>query len=90
LFVAVFVAIWDLVKDGFSWALESVLDIAVSAAQSLDLSGITNNISSFGSIPGNVMQVMGAIGLGQALAVVVSAIGIRFLLQLIPFVRLGS
>ncbi len=90
LFVAVFTAAWNVIKDAFCWMLDSILGIAVSALQTLDLTGITNNLSSYGSIPANVMQVMGAIGLGQALAAVAAAIGIRFALQLIPFVRLGS
>ncbi|SFV04530.1 Protein of unknown function [Polaromonas sp. YR568] len=90
LFVACFVAIWDLLKDLFCWMLDESLKIAVSAISTLDVSGISSNLAVFGQIPANVMQVMGALGVGQALAIIGAALAIRFLLQLIPFVRLGS
>lgn len=90
LFIACFVAIWDLLKDLFCWMLDEGLKVAVSAINSLDVSGVTNNLSAFGQIPGTVLQVMGALGVGQALGIISVALVIRFLLQLIPFVRLGS
>ncbi len=90
LFVAIFVALWDIFKDVFAWLFEQVLQLCVSILGTLNLSGITNNLSAFGSIPANVMAVMSAIGLGQALAIISSALVIRFTLQLIPFSRLGS
>jgi hypothetical protein len=33
---------------------------------------------------------MGLIGIGQAVSLIIAAISIRVILQLIPFVRLGS
>jgi hypothetical protein len=36
------------------------------------------------------MEVMAAIGLGQALALIAAGLAVRFALQLIPFTRLGS
>lgn len=89
LFVAVFVALWDIFRDIFAWLFEQMLGVAVSAISTLDLSGINANLN-YGSIPANVMLVMSCIGLGQALAIIASALLIRFTLQLIPFVRLGS
>ena len=89
LFLAVFVALWDIFRDIFAWLFEQMLGVAVSAISTLDLSGINANLN-YGSIPANVMLVMSCIGLGQALAIIASALLIRFTLQLIPFVRLGS
>jgi hypothetical protein len=90
LFIAIFVAVWDLVKDFFCWCLDEVLKIAVSAINTLDVSGITVGLSAFGSIPADVLAVMGALRVGEALAIIAAALTIRFGLQLIPFVRLGS
>lgn len=90
LWVAIFVAFWDIFRDVFAWFFEQGLTLAVSVIGSLDLSGITNNLTAYGSIPAGVMQVMGALGLGTALGIISSALVIRFTLQLIPFVRLGS
>lgn len=90
LFVAFFVSFWDIFRDGVCWIFEQICGLALAALGALDLAGITNGIASMGSIPANVMAVLGAIGLGQALAIISSAIVIRFTLQLIPFTRLGS
>lgn len=89
LFVSIFVALWDIFRDIFAWVFEQGLTVASSAIGSLNLSGINANLN-YGSIPANVMLVMSCIGLGQALAIISAALVIRFTLQLIPFVRLGS
>lgn len=88
--VAVFVALWDFCRDIPAWIFEQVLSVASAALNGIDLSGITGNLQGFGSIPANVMLVMSAIGLSQALAMIAAALTIRFTLQLIPFTRLGS
>lgn len=90
LFVAVFVAFWDIFRDAFAWLFDETLSVAVDGITSLDVSGISGNLSGIGSIPANMMEVMAAVGLGQALAIITAALAIRFGLQLIPFVRLGS
>jgi hypothetical protein len=89
LIIAVFVAFWDIFRDAFTWVFEQGLTVASAAIGSLNLSGINANLN-YGSIPANVMLVMSCIGLGQALAIITAALVIRFTLQLIPFVRLGS
>jgi hypothetical protein len=90
LFVNIFIAAWDILRDFVCWIFEQICGLALAAVSGLDLAGITNGIASMGSIPANAMFVLSAVGLGQALAIVSSAILIRFTLQLIPFVRLGS
>lgn len=90
LFVALFVSAWDIFRDGACWIFEQICGLALAAVGALDLSGVTAGLAGMGSIPANVMFVLSAIGLGQALAIISSAIVIRFTLQLIPFVRLGS
>lgn len=90
LFVAVFVAIWDWIRDAVCWPFEQIMEIAVAAIQALDLSGITAHVSAWGSLPGEIINVLGLLGVGEASAIIVAAITLRLLLQLIPFVRLGS
>jgi hypothetical protein len=89
LFVAIFVSLWDILRDAATWFFEQGLTLASTAVGSLSLSGINANLN-YGSIPSNVMLVMSCIGLGQALSIITAALVIRFTLQLIPFVRLGS
>jgi len=88
--VALFVASWDMFRDVPAWIVEQFLTLAGAAVGSLDVSGITSNLSAWGSIPANVLEVCSALGLGTAFAIIVSAIGVRFALQLVPFTRLGS
>lgn len=90
LFVAVFVAMWDFFRDVPAWIFEQCLSVVSLALNGIDLSSLNAQLSGFGSIPANVMLVMSAIGLGQALAMIAASIGIRIVLQLIPFTRLGS
>lgn len=88
LWVAIFVAAWDLVKDGFSWLFDQVLSVAVAAITAIDLSGIT--AQAWGSIPGDIGNILSLLGVGTAITMITAAITIRIGLQLIPFVRLGS
>lgn len=89
LFVAIFVSVWDLVKDAFCWALDQFLSIAVSTLSAVDVSAFMG-LGAWGAIPGEVLNIMALLGVGTAITIITAAIGIRFLLQLIPFVRLGS
>lgn len=44
----------------------------------------------FDALPPDVLGMMNAIGLPEALGMIISAITVRLFMQLIPFVRLGS
>jgi hypothetical protein len=88
LWVAIFVAAWDLLKDGFSWLFDQVLSVAVAAITAIDLSGITSQ--AWGTIPGDIGNILSLLGVGTAITMITAAITIRIGLQLIPFVRLGS
>lgn len=88
--VAVFKACWDFLGDGVCWALEQLLGVAVAAANALDLSGLQGHSSDWTMMPPEIINVMQLSGLAVAIPIVVAAIGIRLVLQLIPFVRLGS
>ncbi|MFS2047855.1 DUF2523 family protein [Variovorax sp. Varisp41] len=90
LFVKVFVALWDLIRDAACWPFEQVMKIAVSAVQAIDLSGIQPYVSQAGSLPAEMLNILGLLGLGTCCSIIVAAISIRLILQLIPFTRLGS
>lgn len=90
LVVAVFVSVWDLLKDAFCWVFEQVLAVATAAVGAVDVSAVSAASGWWGMVPADVLNILGLIGLGQALGVVFAAILIRVTLQLIPFVRLGS
>lgn len=89
LFKNVFVALWDILKDVFSWLLEQLFDVVIYAVSSIDVSGLSS-VEGWGSLPSEIINVLGLLGVGAASGVIVTAIGIRLVLQLVPFTRLGS
>jgi hypothetical protein len=90
LFQAVFTALWDVLRDAACWPFEQLLSIVVSAMGALDVSGVSGALGIFHQIPAGVLEVMAALGAGTCFSIVSAAIVIRLVLQLIPFVRLGS
>lgn len=88
--VAIFEAMYLMLKDVFSWIFDSVLSVAVTAISAIDTSSITPYINSAGSLPGQLLNILGLLGVGQAITIISAAIVIRLGLQLIPFTRLGS
>ncbi|PWB18842.1 DUF2523 family protein [Comamonas sp. JNW] len=89
-FVAIFTAAWDLLSDLFCWVLDALLGIAVTAANALDVSQLEGFANNMGEMPGEIVNIMQLAGLGTAAQIIGAAIGIRLLLQIIPFTRLGS
>lgn len=92
LFPRMFKSGLTLLQDVFLWAFEQCLSLAKSA-----LDGITGldamaaeAAKTWALVPPDVITVLQSIGLGTALGIVTAAIVIRLVLQLIPFVRLGS
>lgn len=89
IFVAIFKALWDLVTDFFVWIFDQLLALVVSAVSAINFDGL-NSYNAQSSLPSEVLNIMGLIGAGEAAGIIVAAIGIRLLLQLVPFTRLGS
>lgn len=90
LFTDVFLAAWDFFMDGVCWVFDKLLDLALSAVSGLNVSAISGAVSAWGSIPPEVMNILSLLNVGTAIAIISAAITIRLVLQLIPFVRLGS
>lgn len=88
--VQVFTDLWELATDVPVFVFAQVLGIAGSAIDALDLTGLTGYASRWGSLPGELLNVLGLIGLAEALGIIAAAALIRLTMQVIPFVRLGS
>lgn len=89
LVVNIFKAMWDMATDLVCWVIEKLLDLVVSALKALDLSGL-QGFAPAGGLPEEILNVMALCGVGSAVTIITTAIGIRIALQLIPFTRLGS
>jgi len=90
LFVDVFVAAWQMLTDLFCWAFESILRLVVTIVGGVDFSGLVNAAGSWAALPPEVTATLSAVGISQAMGIIISACAVRITLQLIPFTRLGS
>ncbi len=83
--------VWDMITDGFLAILDLLSELVTALMDGAGTMYSDMDMLPFLSfIPPDVSNVMGLIGLGQAMTIIITAIGIRLVLQLIPFVRLGS
>lgn len=90
LFIGVFESLWDLVRDIPCWILEQIMQIVKLAIEVVDVSAMQSLGSWWSAVPADVLNILGLIGFGYAMGIIVTAIGIRLALQLVPFTRLGS
>lgn len=91
----VFVSLFTLLQDVVYFALATLLKFAgnliKTASDSLGITQLASTIASYWSmVPPEVQGILQAIGIPTAFAIIVTGIIIRFVLQLIPFIRLGS
>lgn len=85
-----FNTMFDMFKDLLYWTVDVLMGFAAGIANTLGEGLDFNPAQYFSAIPSDVQNILGLIGLGEALAMITTSIVIRMLLQLIPFVRLGS
>ncbi len=84
--------LFGMLKDIWFWIFDVTTDLVVEIVNGLgDLFSIDFNPAQYISgLPADVVNVIGVIRLGEALAIILGAIVIKIILQLIPFTRLGS
>jgi hypothetical protein len=87
-FKQVFVAAWHVLTDLIAWTFESLINVAIGALNAIAIP--FNPQTYYSMIPPEAAQMLGYIGIPQALSIIVSGLLIRFVLQTIPFVRWGS
>ena len=88
---SIVLTVLELLKDLAIWIFESFLEISILAIHGLDSVFAGLDIAShINSLPPAVSFYASSLGLSQAMSMIIISLGIQFLLQLIPFVRLGS
>lgn len=87
---SVFATIWDMLADVVSLLFDLLMEFAVWALDGIGQALDFDVMAIINALPSGMLNVMGALHLGTAFGIVAAAIVIRMLLQLIPFVRLGS
>lgn len=83
--------LWDILTDILLMVVDLFMSVGLYAlegmSEGLELINITNYIND---MPPEVLGIVNAIGLGEAIGMIMAAGTVRLLMQLIPFVRLGS
>jgi len=81
----------EMLKDVLIWILDELMEVGILLVDGMGelLTGL-DVASYFSLIPSGTAYYLNALGVSQALGMIVTALSIRFLLQLIPLVRLGS
>ncbi len=84
-------SIYDMLKDFFFWMIEQLMSVGVYI---LDAMGYMFNgldvAQYFSAIPPETSHMLLITGFSEALGMVTTFLGIRIIIQMIPFVRWGS
>lgn len=88
--VAVFEALWLMIKDAFVWVFDQFLGLVVSALNGINPDSVPDISQYWGQLPAQMLDMLAVMGFDVALGIVFAALVVRFALQLIPFIRLGS
>ena len=90
-FYSLVLSIQAMLKDLFLWIFEQILTLVLHALNGLGSLFTALDFTQYiSAIPDGTRNVMALCGIDIITSMIVSAIIIRLMLQLIPFVRLGS
>ena len=85
------ISVFEMLKDFFIWILESLMDIAIGILDGVGaLMGGLDIAQYFSFLPPETISILGQVGLSQAMGMIVTCLSVRFIIQMIPFVRWGS
>lgn len=89
--IAIFTGAWLLGTDLGCWLLDQALSLVEVILNSVAFDFSVFDLTQYmTALPAEVTNMLSLIGLGTGLGIILAAIGIKVLLQLIPFTRLGS
>lgn len=82
--------LFDAFIDGFYFLFEMVILVVITLLSGLSELGTFTLAPFISDLPPEVTQFLSAMGFPEAVGMIGVALSIRLLLQIIPFVRLGS
>lgn len=84
-------SIFDMLKDFFFWIIEQLFMIANTILGGVGYLFDGLSIAQyFSMIPPETVYMLNISGFSEAMGMIITSLGIRAILQLIPFVRWGS
>ena len=82
-----FDSILNVFKDFFFWLLDSILSFGVGLLGSLPMPDFTMISGMWGLLPSGTLWMIQAVGLDIAAGMFISAVIVRLILMLVPFIR---
>lgn len=83
--------LFDLLKDILFFFVEGLMSLTLIALEGMAGAFDGFNFAQYvSSIPSGTAYFLSSSGISEATGMIITSLGIRFLLQLIPFTRLGS
>lgn len=83
--------LFDALKDIFFFIIDTLLEFVVPLIDTITAPLTVFNPQTYiNALPPEILNIMGLLRVGEAMAIVIAALLIRLVMQLIPFVRLGS
>ena len=91
LLVSVFGGLWAMLTDLLLWSLDQLLNLVQYIVNGLhwDFSSFSP-VQYWNALGPDLLNALNLLGVPIALGMIVAALAIRFVLQIIPFVRWGS
>jgi len=81
--------ILTMLEDLIAWVIDQLLSLVVAICQQFNVTIPAEFISAINALPPEIMNTFHLLGIPHALAIVTAALGIRFILGLIPIVNVG-
>ncbi|GAB2585957.1 DUF2523 family protein [Nitrincola alkalisediminis] len=86
----VLLTLFDAIKEVFFYLFDMILLLVISTISGIGELGSFAIGPLLNQLPPEAKQVLAAVGFVEAMGMISAALVIRLILQLIPFVRLGS
>ena len=84
-------SVFEMLKDFFIWIMESLMTVAVAILDGVGAVMGGLDVAQYMSfLPPETISILSQIGLSQAMGMIVTCLTVRFIIQMIPFVRWGS
>jgi hypothetical protein len=90
-FKAMLLTVFDILKDVLFFAFDVFMGLAVgllSVFSNIFNPSMFSNL--FQNFPPETLNILGLLGFAECIGLIITSLGIRITLQLIPFTRLGS
>lgn len=85
---------WDIAEDFLCWFFDVCFSVAQTMLELFVVQAASNWYqeldSSLNGMPSEVLSVFHDVGLDYSVGIIMSAYAMRFVMQIIPFVRWGS